>query len=1058
MKRLLLLLLTAVTIGMSLTAQSRTVTGTVVYAVDKEPLIGATVVPVGIRNTGVVTDLDGKFSIEVPESVKALEVHYVGLDSRQVEITSSPMTIELENTSNHLDEVVVTAFGVKRDRKGLGYAVQDLKAEDLNTAGTTSLSSALQGKLSGVDIRPSSGAPGASSNITIRGVRSFSGNNAPLYVVDGMPIASTPDFTNTANSIVTGSNVSDRSIDINPDDIESINVLKGQAAAALYGIRASNGVIVITTKRGSANSSRPVITISTDLSAERISRKFKHQEVYAQGVGGKYDPGASSTWGPKISELPNDPTYGGNTDNAYTQKYGKHEGMYYNTKRAQAGLDGWTTPQIFDNVGDFFGTGFTENANFGISQKKDNVNYSFGLSNSYQKGIVPSTGLTRWGARGLVDWQINDQWKTGFSANYSNTTVKSAPVANSGITNVVYGAPAEYDLKGIPNHVPGDPTTQICYRSTSFNNPYWWSENNEYGQRTQRMFGNAYVEYRPAIDWGDNYDLTIREQLGIDMYTSHYNDTYELGSGSGGYPQGHVENRGVTRSIFNNLVTANFNAIFGPDNDWNLGILLGNEVNQDNVTEWDYEGDQLSFYGQPVIGNCVNMSYWYQAPVKDRTVGLFFNANLSWRDMLFLGVTGRNDWVSTMPRGHRSFFYPSVSAAWVFTELEALKGNDIISFGKIRASYAEVGQAGSYYKDFAYTPSYGGGFYGGTPVTYPIGGVTSYIPYWKQYDPELKPQTTKNYELGADLRLFHDRLRIDYTYSYQDVRDQIFDIPMAGSTGYQQLISNGGRITTDTHELNIAATIFSNRDFSADFGLNFTKYVSTVKELAPDVDNIMLGGFVEPQVRAYVGYGYPVIFGTAFARDENGTIYLDADGIPVGTGDSQVIGKCTPDFNIGFNLGLRYKRVSLSTTWSWQCGGQMYSGTNLVMNSFGATEETLGRDKLMTITGTNINTGEPMTSQVSIEDYWNVVGNISEAAIYDTDFLKMRDLTLTYQLPRLGIFDISVFGFARNVLVWAKMPNLDPESSIGNNNAGGYFERFSIPNTASFGGGLKVVF
>lgn len=391
MKRLLLLLLTAVTIGMSLTAQSRTVTGTVVYAVDKEPLIGATVVPVGIRNTGVVTDLDGKFSIEVPESVKALEVHYVGLDSRQVEITSSPMTIELENTSNHLDEVVVTAFGVKRDRKGLGYAVQDLKAEDLNTAGTTSLSSALQGKLSGVDIRPSSGAPGASSNITIRGVRSFSGNNAPLYVVDGMPIASTPDFTNTANSIVTGSNVSDRSIDINPDDIESINVLKGQAAAALYGIRASNGVIVITTKRGSANSSRPVITISTDLSAERISRKFKHQEVYAQGVGGKYDPGASSTWGPKISELPNDPTYGGNTDNAYTQKYGKHEGMYYNTKRAQAGLDGWTTPQIFDNVGDFFGTGFTENANFGISQKKDNVNYSFGLSNSYQKGIVPST-------------------------------------------------------------------------------------------------------------------------------------------------------------------------------------------------------------------------------------------------------------------------------------------------------------------------------------------------------------------------------------------------------------------------------------------------------------------------------------------------------------------------------------------------------------------------------------------------------------------------------------------------------------------------------------------
>ncbi|MDE5983377.1 MAG: SusC/RagA family TonB-linked outer membrane protein, partial [Duncaniella sp.] len=200
------------------------------------------------------------------------------------------------------------------------------------------------------------------------------------------------------------------------------------------------------------------------------------------------------------------------------------------------------------------------------------------------------------------------------------------------------------------------------------------------------------------------------------------------------------------------------------------------------------------------------------------------------------------------------------------------------------------------------------------------------------------------------------------------------------------------------------------------------------------------------------------IFGTGYERDDNGNLYLDADGLPVATGDSKVIGKCTPDFNMGFNLSLRYKRVSLSTTWSWQSGGQMYCGTNLVMNMFGATEATLDRDKPMTMTGTNINTGEPMTAEVSLEDYWNVVGDISEAAVYDTDFLKMRDLTLTYQLPRIGIFDISVYGFARNVFVWAKMPNLDPESSIGNNNSGGYFERFSIPNTASFGGGLKVVF
>lgn len=1061
MKRLFLMLMIialAAASGLSLSAQSRTVSGTVIYSGDKEPLIGASVIPVGAPAAAVATDINGKFTVTVPDKVTKLNVSYVGMVTEQVDVTKSPMVIELKNADNQLDEVVVTAFGVKRDRKGLGYAVQDLKAEDLNTAGTTSLSSALQGKLSGVDIRPSSGAPGASNNITIRGVRSFSGNNAPLYVVDGMPVASEPDFVNTPNSIVTDANVGDRSIDINPDDIESINVLKGQAAAALYGIRASNGVIVITTKRGSAMSSRPVVTISTDLSAERISRKFKHQEIYSQGVGGNYNPGASTSWGSKISELPNDPNYGGNTDNAYTQRDGKKPGMYYNPKRALAGLDGWTTPEIHDNVGDFFKTGFTENANFNISQRKNNIGYSFGLSNSYQKGIIPSTGMTRWGARGLVDWQIDNQWKTGFSANYSNTTIKSAPVANSGITNVVYGAPVEYDLKGIPNHVPGDPTTQISYRSTSFNNPYWWADNNEFGQRTQRFFGNAYVEFRPQLNWGENYDLTFREQIGIDSYTSHYNDTYELGSGSGGYPQGHVTNRGLTRSIFNNLFTANFNALFGTNQDFSLNVLLGNEVNQDNTTEWDYEGDGLSYYGQPVIGNCVNMSYWYQAPAKDRTVGLFFNANLSWRDMVFLSVTGRNDWVSSMPRDNRSFFYPSVSAAWVFTELNALKGNPILSFGKIRASYAEVGQAGAYYRDFAYTPAYGGGFYAGSPISYPLAGVTSYIPYYKQYDPDLKPQTTKNYELGFDFRLFHDRVRFDYTYSYQDVKNQIFDIPMAGSTGHEQLISNGGHITTNTHEFNLAATVYTSRDFTVDFGMNFTKYRSMVKELAPDVDNIFLGGFVEPQVRAYVGYAYPVIFGTAFARDDNGNLYLDANGLPVSSGDSQVIGDCTPDFNMGFNLSVRYKRVTLSSTWQWQNGGQMYSGTNLVMNGFGATEATADRENPITITGTNINTGEPMTAQVSMEDYWNAASEISEAAIYDTDYLKMRDLTLTYNLPKIGIFDISVYGFARNVLVWAKMPNLDPESSIGNNNAGGYFERFSIPNTSSFGGGLKVVF
>lgn len=1058
MKRIVLLLVAAITMSLSLSAQNRTVRG-IVFGVynGTDPLVGATVMGVG-TNIGVTTDINGVFDITLPESVKKILVSYVGMKPQEFDITPDKEMVVTLQSDTSLDEVVVTAFGMKRDRKGLGYAVQDLKAEDLNTSGTTSLSSAMQGKLSGVEIRPSSGAPGASSNITIRGVRSFSGNNAPLYVIDGMPVESTPDVVQTANSMVSNASYADRSIDINPDDIESINVLKGQAAAALYGIRATNGVIVITTKRGSGlSSSKPVITVSTDLASERVSRKFKHQDVYAQGMGGVYDPTASMTWGPKISELPNDARYGGNTDNQYTRLYGKHEGMYYNPKRAQAGLDGWTIPQIYDNTGDFFSNGFTENANFSISQRTDRTSYAFGLNNSHQEGVVRNTGLDRWGARGALDWHINNEWKLGFTANYVHTNIRTAPQANSGIVNVVYSAPAEYDLKGIPSSVPGNPSQQISFRSTTFNNPYWWAENNAYTQSTQRFFGNAYVEYRPAINWGDNLDLVIKEQLGIDAYTSRYSNIQEVGSA--GNSSGYVENESYTRQILNNLITANFTAEFGADREWSLGLMLGNEVNNDHLTATDYIGSGLAFYGQPTIGNCASFTYGYEAPSQDRTVGLFFNASASWRDMLFFNVTGRNDWVSTMPNGNRSFFYPSVSLAWVFTELEALKGNRVLTFGKLRTSYAEVGQAGTYLNNFAYTPTYGGGFYGFYPVNYPIKGQTSFVPYWKEYDPALKPQTTKNYEVGLDLRFWDDRVRLEYTYSYQDVRDQIFEIPMDGSTGYQSIVSNGGRITTNTHEINASVTAYTSKDFDIDLGLNWTKYESMVKELAPGVDNIMLGGFVEPQVRAYTGYAYPVIFGKSFMRDEaTGLMLLDSDGMPMTSGESTVIGKCTPDFNMGWSTNIRYKRFNLSSTWSWQKGGQMYHGTYGTMQMFGATTESTDRDMPLHVSGIDYETGQYVEHDVDRFSWNQIYYDCSESMIVDTDFVKLRDVTLTYQLPRLGVFDISVYGFARNVLVWAKMNDFDPESSVGNNNAGGYFERYSLPNTASFGGGLKLTF
>lgn len=1043
MKKFCLFLLTMFVFTVAV-AQSRTVSGVVVFAGDDEPIVGAAILPVG-GGHGVATDMDGRFSISVPASVTKINVSYVGMVTRQVEITNSPMTIKLESSDNKLNEVVVTAFGMKKERKGLGYAVQDLSAEDLNTDGTTSLASALQGKLTGVDIRPSSGAPGASSQIVIRGARSFSGNNSPLYVIDGMPVESTPDF-GTGNS-VTDANIADRSIDFNPEDIESINVLKGQAASALYGIRASNGVIVITTKRGRINSSKPTVTISTNLSAERVSRKFNRQTEYAQGnYYEAYNPGSSMSWGPKIKDLPNDPNYGGNGNG--------HEGKYYNPKRELAGLDGWTTPETFDNVGDFFNTGFTENTNFSISQRTDRASYSFGLTNSYQKGIIPSTGMTRWGARGLVDWIIDNEWKTGFSGNYNSTNITSAPAANSGIMNVVYSAPAEYDLKGIPSSVPGDPTQQVLFRSTTFNNPYWWADNDKYLQHTNRFYGNAYLEYHPSIDWGDNYELWFREQAGIDSYTSNYKDSHDIGSAYN--TKGEISNYGKTSNTFNNLFTANFSAKFG--DDWNLDVMLGNEIDQKDTRYWSYYGSNFNFYGMPIIGNATNfLSTEYN--YKSRTVGFFGSVSADWKQMLYLTVTGRNDYVSTMPRNHRSFFYPSVSLGWVFTELEALRGNDMFNFGKLRVSYAQVGQAGSYAENYYYTPSYGSGMYQYTPVTYPINGVSTYIPYYSLYDPNLKPQNTENVEFGVDLRFWHDRIRFEYTGAYQNVTDQIFAVPTAGSSGYEYLVTNAGKMRTWSHEFGLDIAILQHRDYDLNLGINFTAVNNKVVELAPGVESIMLGGFVEPQIRAQAGNTYPNIYGTAFKRDEATGKLLLSDGLPQGTADSQDLGNCSPDFVMGFNLGGRYKRVSLSTTWSWQKGGRMYHGTNLTMNYFGVTKESLPfHEGTIVVDGIDEATGLQNTIEVDRQDYYMSYYDITEAGVYDMSFLKLRDVTLTYKVPHFWKLDVEVFGFARNVLCWAKMPNFDPESSQGNNNMGGYFERFSIPNTSSYGGGLKVTF
>ena len=525
-----MLLLACLFVGIGLvTAQTQKVTGVVISEEDGQPVVGASVLVKG-TTLGTITDVDGNFNLSnVPSSAKTLQISYIGMQTQEVVIKPN-LRVVLKADAQKLDEVVVTAMGISREKKALGYAVQDVKSDALTRAANTDLAGALQGKVSGIDITPSSGMPGASSKITIRGSRSFTGDNTPLYVIDGMPIASTADVSTSLTDGAYGTDYANRAVDIDPNDIESINILKGQAASALYGMRASNGVIVITTKSGKgADKGKPTITFSTNLSFDKISTLPELQQEYAQGSGGTFDPSSPFAWGPKISELANDPTYGGNTDNSYTSQYGKQSGKYYVPQLAAAGMNPWATPQAYNNMKDFFETGVSWSNNVNVAQRFDKGNYSFSLGNTTSNGIVPSTGMDRYNVKMSAEAQLHPNWTTGFNGNFVTSKISKQSTANTSVVATIYNAPVSYNMAGIPSHIEGDPYTQNTYRDSWIDDAYWAVDNNQFSERSQRFFGNAFVKYTTKFGT-DNHKLDIKYQIGDDAYTTNYSEIYGYGS------------------------------------------------------------------------------------------------------------------------------------------------------------------------------------------------------------------------------------------------------------------------------------------------------------------------------------------------------------------------------------------------------------------------------------------------------------------------------------------------------------------------------------------------
>lgn len=1063
MSKLITLFLSLMLSGSFVFGQSHIVKGRV-STTDGTPLPG---ISVEIQGTtlGTATDANGEYQISAnPNST--LIFTGVGYDMQSVNIgnrTVVNVTLSVETTT--LNAVVVTALGISREKKALGYSTQSLNSDQITKGANPNLASALEGKLSGVEIRPSSGMPGASTQIFIRGARFFDGNNAPLYVIDGMPVNSDPDFAVGGNG-VTGTDYSGRSIDIDPNDIASINVLKGQAASALYGMRASNGVIMITTKSGSnLQKGRAVVSVSSNFQLDQISRLPSLQNLYAQGSAGAFSQTASTTWGPLISSLPNDPTYGGNVPNSFNNNNPttQTQGKYWNIKKGA-----WVTPQVYNNPEAFFQTGTTASNNVSVAQHGDFGNYFVGLGATNQSGVMPGSGMNRYNGKVSGDFNASKKVKIGANINFVSTDIDKLPSGNNSYLFEVYGAPISYDLKGTPIHVAGNPFKQIQYRGGTFDNPYWGTQFNKFNEVTRRVFGNTYFNYNPIKE------VTIRYQLGLDQYTTDRTELWEYGSGP--FSTGNLTNGALINRGFNSLLTASYNKQF--NDKWHFNALIGNEVNDNYLRNISETG---SGFINPGFNNISNASTQTNAEsvFKNRTVGFFAQAGADWNSMLFLNVTGRNDIVSTMPPDNRSFFYPSVSLSWIFSQLNGLQGKGF--YGKLRGSYAQVGAPGTYQLPVYVKGTASSGFLQ-EDIEFPLAGIVGFRQNPTLYDPEMTPQNTNSYEVGTDLGFWNNRVRLEYTYTHQKTVDQIFSIPLAGSTGFAQVQRNAGDMQSNVHEATLTLVPVKTHDFEWDLTGNFTKVINKVISLAPGVDNIYLGGFVDPQVRAAIGYTFPSIYGTTFLKNADGKVEIDDDpnsgtyGMPL-SGTDGVIGSVTPKFLLGINNELSYRFLHLSFLVDWKNGGQMYSGVNRLMNLYGtsALTENRGTEK-MVIPGVKASTvgadgkgGQPNDIEISGANkfqvlYGSVYANISEANIYNTSFVKLRNVALTLDVPKRTIertrfisgasFTIS----ANNILLWTAIPNVDPESSQGNGNMQGGFDYMSLPQTRSMSVGLNLTF
>lgn len=1065
------LVLLALTASMAL-AQNRTITGKV-SSKKGNPIAGVTVLVKGTA-LGGYTKTDGTYKlVNVPADAKTLIFKMIGMKKKEMNIgTEETIDIAMEEDVLSTDEVVVTAIGLEREKKGLGYSLQTVGGSELSQSREINIVNAISSKVAGVQVTSSAGVPGASSFIRIRGSASLEGENQPLFVIDGVPIDNSQVYSGNPddlqNNLTWGVAYSNRAIDINPDDVASMTVLKGPAATALYGIRAAGGAIIITTKRGSATYGDKVnVSYSGSLSTDEVNKLPELQSKYSQGTGGKYsgpETGQRLSWGAPIENLRYDP----NTPNKFNK----------NGTIVDKNAPGATNPVIpFDNMNNFFQTGKTWTNSLSIAGGSDASTYYFSLSNMSSEGIIPNSEFERTTVKITGDTKITRDFKISGTASYiaSGGTRIQQGSNTSGVMLGLGRTPPTFD--NTAGYIFSD-STQRSYRGGGgYDNPFWTANKNLFTDDVNRLIGNVQFDYL-FTDW-----FSAMYRLGGDFWSDRRKQHFAIGSATAS--SGQVFNHQIYNRDINSDLILTFNKKLTPDLDATL--LLGHNMFESSTQSVYVQGDGLIIPDFYHISNTAGQLI-RESVGKLRRAAIYADIRLNYTDIYFLNATLRNEWSTTLPEANNSFMYYSLSGAVVFTEALNIADNDIMQFGKLRVNYAVVGKdAPIYYTTTTYSQgTYNDGWTDG--ISFPFGGNVGYMQGDVIGSADLKPEKTSSFEIGADLRFFNNLFGVDVTYYDQTSEDQIFQVPIAGSTGYLSLVSNNGKITNNGIEVVLTATPINSNGFRWDAMLNWSKNTNKVEALAPGVENIDIGGFQGATIRAVVGSPYGTIFGHGWLRDKNGNIIIESDsanaaaegrlvGYPIIDPKEKTFGTATPDWQMGFRNTFSYEGITISALLDIRKGGLMWNGTRGALVFFGTHKDTEIRGTTKVFTGVKgtligdsvVTTGVSNDANVVLDQKWlnekdgHGFGQNTEDFIEDTGWVRLRELSLSYQLPTSIIDDLPFSGIrvtytGRNLWLSTDYTGVDPETSnMGAHNAQG-LDYFNMPNTRSHTFSLNVDF